>query len=94
MNPIEAKHRAAYAMSATGRAQSATRLMLAAWSEAAEALGDGGRGTAADLEVMAKLRESEKTAELLADGAIDRPGARLVAQGGGVAGRRHPFSIR
>lgn len=94
MNPIQAKNRAAYAMSSMGRAQSATRLMLAAWSEAAEALSDGGRGATADLEAMARLREAEKVAEAVADGPSDGPGARLVAQGGAIAGRRQPFTIR
>lgn len=72
----------------------ASRLMLAAWTEAAEALNDRGLDAFADLEVMAKLRESERLAELVADGAFDGLGARLVAQGGRTAGRRHPFAIR
>ncbi|NEC92196.1 hypothetical protein [Streptomyces sp. SID12501] len=93
MTQDEAKHRAAFEMSATGRGRAATRLMLAAWREAAEALNDGGRGTVADLEAMAKLRESEQVAEVVADGVFDGPGARMVAQRRQVVGHRHPFSI-
>ncbi|MDW4904455.1 hypothetical protein RB628_03650 [Streptomyces sp. ADMS] len=91
MTGIEARHRAVYAMSSMGRAQSATRLMLQAWTEVANALDDP---HADDLQALGKLRESERLAELLADGAFDGPGARLTAQRSQTAGRRKPFDIR